>query len=61
MSFHNNAPCFLIFIIVINSYSFFKFTIFILNAMVVCICYLLSMVVIAKLPVGNIPGMESGL
>ena len=31
MSFHNTAPCFLTFIVVINPYSLFKFKIFVLN------------------------------
>ena len=32
MSFHNTAPCFLTFIVVINPYSLFKFKIFVLNS-----------------------------
>ena len=31
MSFHNTAPCFLTFFVVINPYSLFKFKIFVLN------------------------------
>ena len=34
MSCHNTAPCFLTFIVVINTYSLFKFKIFVLNTSV---------------------------
>ena len=43
MSFHNAAPCLLIFIIVINPYSLFKFKIFVLNTS--CLLFMLHFVV----------------
>ena len=43
MSFHNTAPCFLTFIVVINPCSLFKFKIFVL--ILVCLLFMLHFVV----------------